>query len=100
MNKHFANIDQTGAIKLLKNITIIDIRDQHSYLTGHIEGALHITDKNIDLFVQNTEFDQTILVYCYHGHSSQHAAGFLYEQGFETVYSLIGGYDAWQIKGE
>ena len=31
-----------------------------------------------------------------HGNSSQPAAQFLYEKGFEQVYSLDGGFEAWQ----
>jgi thiosulfate sulfurtransferase len=101
MTAHFKNITIADMQALLThdvshhNTVTIDIRDQASYVSGHIEGALHITDKNIDQFVQTTDFDMPILIYCYHGHSSQHAAEFLVNQGFETVYSLIGGYTAW-----
>jgi thiosulfate sulfurtransferase len=100
MTNEFRNITIDDAQKILKkgvgNVTVtIDIRDQASYVSGHIEDAMHITDKNIDHFVQTTDLDTPILIYCYHGHSSQHAAEFLVKQGFETVYSLIGGYTAW-----
>jgi thiosulfate sulfurtransferase len=108
MTTHFRNITLAEAQELFThdmhgdashtsypNTVTIDIRDQASYISEHIEGAVHITDKNIDQFVQTTDFDLPILIYCYHGHSSQHAAEFLVNQGFETVYSLIGGYTAW-----
>jgi thiosulfate sulfurtransferase len=101
MTAHFRDITIADMPALLThdashhNTVTIDIRDHASYVSGHIEGALHITDKNIDQFVQATDFDMPILIYCYHGHSSQHAAEFLVNQGFETVYSLIGGYTAW-----
>ena len=43
--------------------------------------------------------DTPVLVYCYHGISSQNAAAFLIERGFETVYSLDGGFEAWRADG-
>jgi thiosulfate sulfurtransferase len=42
------------------------------------------------------EFDTPVIVCCYHGISSQQAAQFLIHQGFEEVYSLDGGFEAWR----
>jgi len=36
-----------------------------------------------------------VLVMCYHGISSRGAAQFLIGQGFESVYSVDGGFEAW-----
>ena len=51
-------------------------------------------------FLYNDDYTQTpkdrpLVVYCYHGHSSQMAARFLVDQGFTEVYNLEGGYEAW-----
>jgi thiosulfate sulfurtransferase len=92
----FQNIAIEEAQSLLaKGATIVDIRDVSSYTAGHISEAIHLSDNNLTDFVQANEFDKPLLVYCYHGHSSQPAAQFLAEQGFDHVYSLIGGYTAW-----
>lgn len=92
----FQNIAIKEALSLLtKGATIVDIRDVSSYAAGHISEAIHLSDNNLTDFVQSNEFDKPLLVYCYHGHSSQPAAQFLAEQGFDQVYSLIGGYTAW-----
>jgi thiosulfate sulfurtransferase len=37
-----------------------------------------------------------VIVCCYHGVSSQQAAQFLIHQGFENVYSMDGGFEAWR----
>ena len=37
-----------------------------------------------------------IIIVCYHGMSSQGAASYLVEQGFEDVYSMDGGFTAWE----
>ncbi len=96
MSAVFQNISIDDAKLLLgKDATIVDIRDDASYAAGHIEQSIHLSDRTLSDFIQRGDFDKPLLVVCYHGHSSQHAAQFLAEQGFEEVYSLIGGYTAW-----
>ncbi len=46
-------------------------------------------------FMEQAEFDQSVLVMCYLGISSQGAAQYLVNQGFEEVYSVDGGFEAW-----
>ena len=41
------------------------------------------------------DFDSPIIVSCYHGVSSRNVATFLVEQGYENVFSVIGGFDGW-----
>ncbi|MDA9050683.1 rhodanese-like domain-containing protein, partial [Pseudomonadales bacterium] len=45
-----------------------------------------------------TTSESNIVVCCYHGISSQSVANWLAEQGFDNVYSLIGGYAAWSAQ--
>ncbi len=92
------HISITDARKLLqrKMITIVDIRDQTSYESGHINGAKHLNNENMDDFVRDCDLDRPLIIYCFHGYASQSAAHLLFEQGFEEVYSLIGGYEAWK----
>jgi len=93
----YENISQEQAKALINTgANIIDIRDKASFDTAHIAGALHISNENIQDFIRDNDLDKPLVVYCYHGHSSQHAANFLHEQGFEKVYSLLGGYTQWQ----
>jgi len=77
-------------------IAIIDIRDRASYLNGHITGATHIDNSNVDAFISETPSNTPVVVCCYHGNSSQGAANFLNEQGFSQTYSLDGGFEEWQ----
>ena len=39
--------------------------------------------------------DKPIVVYCHHGVRSQHAATWLREAGYQHVFNLTGGIDAW-----
>ena len=78
-------------------VTIVDIRDPGSYHSGHIAGATSITgDEDVEKFLAGTDKQKPVLVYCYHGNSSQGAAAFLSEQGFNEVYSMKGGFEAWR----
>ncbi|MEH6627226.1 MAG: thiosulfate sulfurtransferase GlpE [Motiliproteus sp.] len=75
---------------------LVDIRDPDSYARSHIDGALHLDNHSLQEFVEQSDLDRPLLVYCYHGNSSQPAAQFLYEKGFDEVYSLDGGFEVWQ----
>lgn len=84
------NDPQTGS-----SVQIVDIRDDESYAAGHIKGAVHLHNANIQDFIAQADLDAPLLVCCYHGHMSQSAAAYLAEQGFSDAYSLDGGYEGW-----
>ncbi|MCJ8301505.1 thiosulfate sulfurtransferase GlpE [Shewanella sp.] len=77
------------------DIQIVDIRDAASFASGHVQGAINLNNENLASFVAEANMDQPLIVVCYHGISSQGAAEYLVEQGFDDVYSLDGGYQAW-----
>ncbi|HCE4573825.1 thiosulfate sulfurtransferase GlpE [Vibrio parahaemolyticus] len=94
----FQHIDVQGAQALLEQgeAKLVDIRDPQSFAEAHAESAYHLTNDTIVAFMEGVEFEQPILVMCYHGISSQGAAQYLVNQGFEQVYSVDGGFEAWQ----
>jgi len=75
--------------------TIIDVRDQQSYSMGHIENAVHVSDLNIQQFIDGTDKSKPLIIYCYRGNSSQDAARYLSKKGFKDVYSMDGGFEEW-----
>ncbi len=77
------------------DIQIVDIRDAASFASSHIKGSVNLNNENIAGFIAEAYMDQQLIVVCYHGISSQGAAQYLVEQGFNDVYSLDGGYQAW-----
>ena len=79
-----------------KEGVFVDIRDAGSYQAGHIPGAIHLHDGNVEAFVQHSAKDQLVVVYCYHGNSSLGATAYFIEQGFEQVASMSGGFEAWR----
>jgi len=96
--EQFEEIDTQKAKELIDqgDITIVDIRDSDSFEEGHIENAVSVNDTNIDEFVNTADKNKPVLCYCYMGFSSQNAAQYFKEQGFETVYSMTGGFTQWQ----
>lgn len=89
------SIEDAKALIKDKDITLIDIRDFNSFSSGHIQNAIHIEDLNIENFIQEKDKNKPILIYCYHGNSSQTAANFFYQNGFQQVYSMDEGYEGW-----
>jgi thiosulfate sulfurtransferase len=95
----FQEIDTLKVKEMLaqKSVNIVDIRDPGSYSRGHIPTAVSVSDSNVDEFTQNTDKDTALVVCCYHGISSQGAAAYFAEQGFKEVYSMTGGFEAWEM---
>ena len=94
----FKQVSYDEAKKILnqKEVIIADVRDIESYEDGHIKNAVHLSVSALQDFCDNSDKTQAIIVYCYHGISSQSVAQHLVDQGFTEVYSLIGGYEAWR----
>lgn len=75
---------------------LVDVRDEHSFLAARIPGAVRLDNVSVQQFIDATDKSVPVLVYCYHGNSSQSAAAWLSEKGFAEVYSLDGGFEYWR----
>ena len=75
---------------------VVDIRDPQSFAMGHVSGSRHIDNYSVADFIREADLDAPLLVFCYHGNSSQSAAAYLVGQGFSEVYSLDGGFELWR----
>ncbi|UTA47288.1 thiosulfate sulfurtransferase GlpE [Simiduia sp. 21SJ11W-1] len=76
---------------------VVDIRDPQSFAANHIKDAQPLSNENLADFMANTDKSTQVVVCCYHGNSSQSAALYLAEQGFNAVYSLDGGFEQWRL---
>lgn len=88
--------DAAAARLAAGDAVFMDVRDPHSFEAAHIPGAVHVNDHNVEAFVAAADPDATIIVYCYHGHTSLGGAAFLLERGLQSVFSLRGGFEAWR----
>lgn len=78
------------------NVTLADIRDESSFAAARMAGAIHVSSSNLQEFIESADLAKPLIVYCYHGHSSLSAAQLLSQKGFDDVYSLDGGFEAWR----
>lgn len=87
---------QTAQQMRASGAVVVDIRDPHSFASGHIRGSTHLDNHSLPDFIAAADMDHPLIVTCYHGHSSQSAAAYLVNQGFSDVYSLDGGFELWR----
>jgi rhodanese-related sulfurtransferase len=76
---------------------IVDVREADEYAAGHLPEAKNIpTGKLADRIGELEKFkDKPIIVCCASGMRSNKACAELKKQGFEKLYNLAGGVDAW-----
>jgi len=77
---------------------VLDVREADEYLTGHIQGSVHIPVGELEGRLDELQVsrDRPILIYCRAGQRSAQAATVLKRQGFSQMYKLDGGIMAWQ----
>ena len=95
----FTCISVAAAKKMMDDraAQVVDIRDPNAYAGAHVPGAVSVNNSNVGQFVADADHDKPLLVFCYHGHSSQGAAEFFAGQGFAEVYSVDGGFEEWRL---
>ena len=94
---------QAGAFKTLmkdKNAVVIDVRTGREIAQGKIKGALemNIMDSAFRNKIKKLKKDKTYLMYCRSGNRSGKACRIMAEEGFQDLYNLAGGYQAWQAE--
>lgn len=78
---------------------VFDVRDGRAFAQGHITGARNITISDIPAILSKVTKPTPLLICCYHGNASQEYARVFCDFGFLDVYSLDGGFEAWQAAG-
>jgi thiosulfate sulfurtransferase len=98
----YQNVSIAECEKLITetNPLILDCRDVKSYQLGHLDNALHVHEGLKESLLKKGDKQRGLLIYCYHGHASQHLAEFFSDFGFNNVYSMEGGYTSWQELGD
>lgn len=96
--KSFRRIDAARAAQLLSrdDVRIFDSRDAARFERAHIAGAQRLSSANLDALLLGTPKTTPVLLVCYHGNASQTYGQMFADFGFAEVYSLDGGFAAWQ----
>lgn len=79
-----------------EDVVIADARDRESFHESHIKNAVHLSMPTLQEYCDAAQKKHPIVVYCYHGITSQSVAQHLVDQGFSEVYSLVGGFETWK----
>jgi rhodanese-related sulfurtransferase len=78
---------------------LLDVREPWEFAFARIEvdGAalLHMPMRAVPPRLHELPRSQPIVCICHHGVRSAQVVAFLAQQGFDTVYNLAGGIDAW-----
>ncbi|MFH1817005.1 MAG: ankyrin repeat domain-containing protein [Pseudomonadota bacterium] len=96
--KSFRRIDAAAARQLLGrgDVQVFDSRDEARFEQAHIDGAQRLSGANLDAVLLGTPKTVPVLLVCYHGNASQTYGQMFADFGFAEVYSLDGGFAAWQ----
>lgn len=77
---------------------LIDVREDNEWDAAHAAGAIHlgkgIIERDIETTVPNK--DTELILYCGGGYRSALATDSLQKMGYRNVFSLAGGWRAWQ----
>lgn len=94
----FRRIDAATASQLLtrNDVLVLDSRDQASFEQARIASARRLHSDNLDAILLGTPKTTPVLLYCYHGNASQVFGQMFEDFGFTEIYSLDGGFEAWQ----
>ena len=93
-------VETLEAIQLInhRDAVILDVREDKEFATGHLPNAKHIPLGQLVARLKDVEKfkKKPIVVNCRSGARSATACGILRKNGFEEVYNLKGGINAWQ----
>ena len=82
-------------------VRLIDVREDDEWRAGHAAAAEHLGKGIIERDIEATAPDKSteLILYCGGGYRSALAADVLQEMGYTNVWSLAGGWKAWQDSG-
>lgn len=100
--KRVREVTVAQAIERVSNgAKLIDVREDNEYETAHAEGAKHMGRGIIDRDIVQTFPDKgtELILYCGGGYRSALAADNLQKMGYTNIWSMAGGWHAWEESG-
>ena len=93
-------LSSQNAVQIInqKNAVVIDIRDKTAFDNGHVTRAVHCPQSDLvdrALSIQKNLKDPVVIV-CDNGMQSKKSAAHLKKMGYEAVYTIKEGLNAWQ----
>jgi rhodanese-related sulfurtransferase len=82
-------------------VRLVDVREDNEWQLGRAAGSIHLAKGIIerDIEAQVPDKATELILYCGGGFRSALAADVLQQMGYTNVYSMAGGWKAWQESG-
>lgn len=77
------------------DVTLLDVREPAELDLAAVDGVLHIPMGEIPSRLAELDATKPLVVMCHGGARSRRVAEFLAANGFDNVFNLKGGIDAW-----
>lgn len=74
---------------------LLDVREPNEFGYARIDGSVNIPLNQLPMRRRELAKDRDVAVICHHGVRSQQGCEFLQHEGFDRLYNLQGGIDAW-----
>ena len=74
---------------------LLDVREPWEFELCRIDGARNIPMSAIPAMLDTLDTGRETVVICHHGMRSLQVCQFLANRGFDNIYNLAGGIDAW-----
>jgi hydroxyacylglutathione hydrolase len=76
-------------------MTVVDARDEHEWVSGHVPGAVHMYVPDVPLRAGAVPRDAPVAVHCASGYRAGIAASLLEQAGLKRIIHVNGEYSDW-----
>ena len=76
-------------------VQLLDVREPVELAVTSLPGTLNIPMRQVPARLEELDASKPVVVLCHTGRRSRQVAAFLLAHGFEDVYNLAGGIEAW-----
>lgn len=90
--------DSLAGMLAKDEVTLLDVRGQGEWESGHIREAVHIYVGELEHRIGEVPHDKPIATFCSTGRRASIASGILKRAGFNQVYTVLGSMKAWKNK--
>jgi len=76
-------------------MTVVDVRDEHEWTSGHVPGAMHIYVPDVPFRATEIPHESPVAVHCASGYRAGIAASLLEQAGLARIIHVNGEYSDW-----
>ena len=81
-----------------ENLELLDVREPFELNFVRLPHARHIPMRQIPSQLGELDRTQDLVIVCHHGIRSAQVCAYLEHHGFDRVFNLTGGIDAWSLE--